>query len=162
MTSLIGRSALVWPGASGASALHGGELPGSAATRGRDDEPGTLQQVAAGHATIMGHETSHRDVSMWSCENARGRSDELILNSSSVGSLLRHEPQDLALVPVRHHIQRFVGTLLDAADALIEIDQQAFFRHDPLAGQHEAHEMLAGQRAPRTNRPAMPETACPV
>ena len=67
---------------------------------------------------------------------------------------MRHEPNDLAGVAVRQHVERAVGSFADAADAAIEIRQQTLFADDPIVLEHEPDERFADER--RDEQVALP------
>src|SRR5690242_2504590 len=57
---------------------------------------------------------------------------------SMAGSALLHESQDLAVVAVREHVERTVGTFVDAANARVQIFQQPLLGDDVVvAVEHE-------------------------
>ena len=57
-----------------------------------------------------------------------------------------HQPQNLAVGTVREHVQRAVGSFVDAANARVEIRRQPLLRDDAAAVEHEARQIPAQER----------------
>src|SRR4030095_16561449 len=73
---------------------------------------------------------------------ARGFIDTVPLRDS----LLRRKLQDLALVPVRHHIELTIRAFVHGPDSAIEIGQEPLLADHALVLQNQSHESAARER----------------